>query len=191
MHADALEVREVAGLGGDFFDGALRELALHARTAGVRRIWGHVPHDHEWVLASVPYGARVSLEYPRASGCMAGVVDAQRLVECLVPSLEQRLAHSRFADACVRLTLHIDDTTCCCTLGAHGSRMLHLERRLSAGAFLQMAMGYLPPSSLLAAERALLGPGMHAPFVPDVDEEALLGALFAQPAPFMWHTDRF
>ncbi|HEX2678848.1 MAG TPA: GNAT family N-acetyltransferase, partial [Polyangiales bacterium] len=94
--ASDIEVREVAAVDDAFYDAALRELAERARAAGARRVFGHVPADHPLVLASAIYGAHVTVEHPRRSGCMAGLVDPARALEKLTPVLRARFAASAF-----------------------------------------------------------------------------------------------
>ncbi|HEX2675186.1 MAG TPA: sterol carrier protein domain-containing protein, partial [Polyangiales bacterium] len=67
-------------------------------------------------------------------------------------------------------------------LGSSASPSQTIALELSPGALAQLLFGYLPARTLLAAEGAALPSAPHA---------AILDALFEQPAPFVWHTDRF
>lgn len=185
---DGIEVREVAALHPRFFDLALRELSLRARERGLRRVFGDLPADHGLVHASAKYGARLSTEYPRHSGCMAGVIDEQRLLDQLAPALQARLASSRFAGARVTLAIAVAGRHHRVALGAADVRAgsvqeIDIDLALhDSGALAQLVFGYLPASALAVAQGAV---GL------DFERASLLDALFAQPAPFVWYPDRF
>jgi hypothetical protein len=146
-----------------------------------------VPSDHGLVLASATYGATVSVRYARASGCMAGTAGAERFLSRLQPELERRLQGSRFESVRVVLSMQVDGHTWSLELGAPGARAQTLTMQLPGGALVQMACGYLPPRTILAAAATEHG---HAPPRYDAAQLALLEVLFAQPVPFMWLTDR-
>jgi len=157
----------------------------------VREVRGHFPIDHPFTEACIAYGAEVRIELPKRSGCMAGFIQRDALLQAVVPELSARFEAANLGYA-LELTLpSVDrDSGFRCELGAGVPRTLML--RVPDGALLQLLVGYRSVRAVLGGlcfdarfaedSRALLA---------DTRALATLDALFPVGHPFVSHTDRW
>ncbi|MFP6639063.1 MAG: GNAT family N-acetyltransferase, partial [Myxococcota bacterium] len=181
-----IEIREVVGSGSDFYEAALRKLALLARERDQRRIHGPLPPDHPMTAAAIHYGADSSATFSKKSGCLALPLAPLRLMGRLRDAMELRLQNSRYHDTRTELQFECDDKVEGMELNPAGSQTRRLQVPLSAGGLLQLAFGYRSLESVVQEEWR---PEQRRSWNPeDMD---LLRTLLPQGHPFMGHPDRY
>lgn len=183
---DFIEIREVVGSGSDFYEAALRKLALLAKERSQRRIHGPLPPDHPMSSAAVQYGADCAAHFSKKSGCLALPLAPLRLMGRLRDALEFRLQNSRHHDICTQITFECREETERLELNPSGKQTRQLHVPVSPGGLLQLAFGYRSVESVLQAEWT---PEQRREWNPvDMD---LLQTLLPQGHPFMGHPDRY
>lgn len=178
----SLEVREVAGRDDAFYDRALRKLAAHARTLGMRHLMGHIPPDHPFAEMARRYGAEIRIEVPKRSGCVSLLMDPQGLLDRLAPALAGRLERAGLDTGSLELVFEAPGgpfTLRLCEGATGAGRGLRLA--VPAGAILQLCFGFRSVRSIAQEHDLALDPA----------DRRLLEAVFPASHPFTFHTDRY
>lgn len=182
---DRLEIREVAGSGPTFHAAAVRKLGSIAREAGLRRICGAVPADHDFVAAAAPHGGTLTTTFSKRSGCLGMPLAPLRLIGRLTDALGARLRASTEAGIGIDLGIESGGERARFGLNEGAPSTRKIDVVLSPGSLLQLAMGYRSASDLLSEQAEQ----QTAP--PSARDVALLDVVFPRSHPFMWHTDRY
>lgn len=187
----SLEVREVGGADPAFHREALLEAGALARAAGARELRGHVPPDHPFVLASLPFGPEVAVAWRSPdAGPMGFLLAVEPFLRRLEPELAARLEAA--GGSGLDLVVRAGEEEVRLGLG-QGRRSDRLELELGPGPLLQVIAGYRAAEEALAErlERGEDRGGLARRLLEEPEALGRLRALFPRGYPFMWPTDRF